>query len=90
MSPGSPGDSGAVFWFGRHELASGRPSARVALFYDVGWAGSHLRPIGGRHALLRGGGIGATLLDGLIRMDWARGLAPVERTRIDLSMDVRC
>jgi hypothetical protein len=89
VSPGSLGFSGAVFWFGRHELAYGRPSARVALFYDVGWAGSQLRPIGGRHALLRGGGIGATLLDGLIRMDWARGLAPVERTRIDVSMDVR-
>lgn len=89
VSPGSPGYSGAAFWFGRHELAYGRPSARVTLFYDVGWAGVQLRPIGGRNALLRGGGVGMTLLDGLIRVDWARGLAPVERTRIDVSMDVR-
>jgi hypothetical protein len=48
-----------------------------------------LRPIGGRDVLLRGGGVGMTLLDGLIRVDWARGLAPVQRTRVDVSMDVR-
>jgi hypothetical protein len=89
VSPGSPGFSGAAFWFGRHELAYGRTSARVTLFYDIGWAGAQLRPIGGRDVLLRGGGVGMTLLDGLIRVDWARGLAPVQRTRVDVSMDVR-
>jgi hypothetical protein len=89
VSPGAAGYSGAAFWFGRHELTYGRPAGRLALFYDVGWAGSGLRPVGGREALLRGGGVGLTLLDGLIRVDWARGLAPNRRTRADLSMDVR-
>jgi len=89
VSPGSAGFSGTAFWFGRQELAYGRPSGRIALFYDVGWAGSRLRPTGGREALLRGGGIGVSLLDGLIRVDWARGQAPIERTRIDIGMDVR-
>jgi hypothetical protein len=89
VSPGTAGYSGAAFWFGRHELTYGRPAGRVALFYDVGWAGSGLRPVGGREALLRGGGVGLTVLDGLIRVDWARGLAPTRQTRIDVSMDVR-
>ena len=89
VSPGSAGYSGAAFWFGRHELTYGRPAGRFALFYDVGWAGSGLRPVGGREALLRGTGVGLTLLDGLIRVDWARGVAPRRQTRIDVSMDVR-
>lgn len=89
VSPGVAGYSGAAFWFGRHELTYGRPAGRVALFYDVGWAGSGLTPVGGREALLRGGGVGLTLLDGLIRVDWARGEAPRQQTRLDVTMDVR-
>lgn len=65
--------------FGFRTTGRERLFGRVDHAYRVMW----------RQALLRGGGVGATLLDGLIRLDWARGLAPVERTRIDVSMDVR-
>jgi hypothetical protein len=61
----------------------------VTLFHDVGWAGASLRPVGGRDALLQGGGVGVTLIDGLLRLDWARGIAPALQTRVDLSFDVR-
>jgi hypothetical protein len=89
VAPGAVGFSGATMWFGRQEVAYGRPSARVTLFHDVGWAGTSLRPVGGRDALLQGGGVGVTLIDGLLRLDWARGITPTQQTRVDLSFDVR-
>ncbi len=30
-----------------------------------------------------------TLIDALLRLDWARGIAPSQQTRVDLSFDVR-
>jgi hypothetical protein len=48
----------------------------------VGWAGS--RRALGRVQPLRGTGVGVGVLDGLLRMDVARGLYPLKGWRTDL------
>lgn len=89
VSPVTPGFAGTAFWFARHELAWGRTAGRASVFYDVGWAGD--RAAFGARATrpMQGAGVGFSALDGLIRLDVARGLAPVRRTRVDVSIDVR-
>ncbi len=64
--------SGRTFWRVRGELGSDFPGARLTLFSDAGWAG--------RRADLRldrsfvSVGIGASFLDGLLRVDLARAV----------------
>lgn len=89
VSPTAPGFAGTAFWFARNELAWGRSAARLSAFYDVGWAGDRVaigvpgaRPV-------RGAGLGVTFLDGLMRVDVVRGLAPTRQTRVVASVDVR-
>jgi hypothetical protein len=64
--------TGESFWRGRLELATSFPGARVALFSDAGWAGDRDSFLGGRPLL--SAGIGASLLDGVIRLDLARAV----------------
>ena len=80
--------SGDAFWFGRGEVALGSRLARPVVFADVGWAGSRdewSRP--GR--ALSGAGAGLSMLDGLVRLDVARGLERGGRWRAELYLDVR-
>ena len=82
------GRVGDAFWLTRGEIGFGVPVARPSLFYDVGWAGSRSalsRP--GRP--LSGAGAGLSLLDGLLRLDVARGIWPERRWRTDLSIGAR-
>ena len=77
--------SGDAFWRARVEVANNLPAARVALFCDVGRAG-------GREQLslarpLIGAGIGASFLDGLMRIDLARALRAPKGWRLDFYMD---
>ena len=77
--------SGDAYWRARVELASRLPAARVALFCDVGRAAprdqlSLARP-------LVGAGIGASFVDGLLRIDLARALRPPKGWRLDLYVD---
>ena len=79
--------AGEAFWRGRLELGNSFPAARITLFTDVGWAGprdgfSHGKP-------LVGGGVGASLLDGLIRFDLSRGMRAPKGWRFDLYFDGR-
>jgi hypothetical protein len=70
--------AGDAYWLGRLELGGSVVGARPVLFYDAGWAGSRRdwsRP--GRP--LSGAGAGVSFLDGLIRLDVARGIAPERR-----------
>jgi hypothetical protein len=82
------GRVGDAFWLARGEIGLAMPVARPALFYDVGWAGP-------RNALshpgrpLSGAGVGLSLLDGLVRLDVARGIRPERRWRTDLSIGAR-
>ena len=69
---------GDTYWMGRAELGTTRVAARSIVFFDLGWAGDAAdwqHP--GR--LMSGAGIGSSFLDGLVRIDLARGIWPRER-----------
>lgn len=70
---------------GRVEVTSRFPGARVIVFGDGGWAG---RFDGwSSQDLALSAGVGGSLLDGLLRLDLARTIQPVERWRLDLYLD---
>jgi len=79
---------GDTYWLSRSELGFGNAGAKRTLFLDLGWAGDRAdftkpgRPISGF-------GAGFSLVDGLIRMDVARGIYPRKGTRVDLSLGAR-
>jgi hypothetical protein len=80
--------SGNAFWMGRGELGYSLIAVRPSLFYDLGWAGDRGdwrapgRP-------LSGAGIGLSVLDGLLRIDVAKGVRPNRGIRVDLTMEAR-
>ncbi|MBI2797382.1 MAG: BamA/TamA family outer membrane protein [Gemmatimonadetes bacterium] len=96
QSPGTPPDRGGIagsaggsaYWLTRSELAYGAPAFRVAAFYDAGWTGRKRdwqqpgRP-------LSGAGVGFSMLDGLMRLDIARGIFPTVQWRTDFSVEAR-
>jgi len=87
-SVGDAGRVGDAFWLGRAELGLGRMlAARPSLFSDVGWAGA--RTEWGRGTPLSGAGLGLSLLDGIVRLDLARGIRPEKRWRFDVYVDAR-
>jgi hemolysin activation/secretion protein len=76
---------GTAFWRGRGEVGRGSGAVRLALFSDLGWAGSRedftfQRP-------LWSVGAGASVLDGLVRMDLARALRAPTGWRLELYLD---
>ncbi len=79
---------GEAFWLGRFELGTAFAAARPVIFGDFGWAG----PRDGWHTIVRpmsGAGIGASFLDGMIRLDLSRGISPRWQTRLDLYLEAR-
>jgi outer membrane protein assembly factor BamA len=70
---------------GRLELARTVSFGGVALFSDWGWAGDRedIRSEDQRWAV----GVGASLLDGLVRIDLAHGLRSPRGWRLDLHLD---
>jgi hypothetical protein len=84
MGEGRIGDS---FWLGRAEIGSSFRAARPALFYDLGWAGP--RGDFGTGRPLSGAGAGLSFLDGLFRLDVARGIYPEKGWRTDLHIGAR-
>ena len=79
---------GEAFWMGRLELGANRTGVRPVVFGDLGWAGprdgwrSPGRPMSGV-------GVGASFLDGMIRVDLSRGIHPRVQTRFDLYLEAR-
>jgi hypothetical protein len=69
----------------RAEMASEFPAARLALFGDVGWAGDFESYDASQVAF--SAGIGASFLDGLVRLDLARAIQPEEQWRLELYLD---
>ena len=73
---------------GRLELGANRTGVRPVVFGDLGWAGprdgwrSPGRPMSGV-------GVGASFLDGMIRVDLSRGIHPRVQTRFDLYLEAR-
>ena len=75
---GRVGDS---FWLGRLETGPHVPAFRPVAFYDIGWAGgrsdfTHESPP------LQSVGVGLSMLDGVLRVDAARGLWPERHWRL--------
>ena len=82
---GGNASRGDAFWRARLELANRWPAARVVLFADVGRAGprenlSIARP-------LAGVGVGASFVDGLIRLDLTRAVRTPTGWRLDFYTD---
>ena len=77
--------SGDAFWRARVEVANRIPAARLALFCDVGRAGPRDRLSLAKP--LVGAGIGASFLDGLVRIDLGRALRAPTGWRLDFYMD---
>jgi hypothetical protein len=76
---------GDAFWFSRAEVGTGGGAVRPVAFFDVGWAGS--RKTFGQIQPQRGAGVGLGFLDGLFRLDLARGLYPYKGWRFDLYLE---
>ncbi len=64
--------TGESFWRGRAEIGYGLPAVRLVGFSDVGWAGPRDSFSKGKPLLSVGAGI--SVLDGILRLDVARGL----------------
>ncbi len=77
--------SGDAFWRGRLEVGNAFPAARLIGFVDAGWAGDRQRF--GEGTTLLGAGVGASFLDGLIRVDLARALRGPTGTRLEVYVD---
>lgn len=72
---------GDAFWLARGEVGTKQGVFRPVGFFDVGWAGS--RNAFGKVQPQRGAGVGFGVLDGLIRVDFSRGLYPLKQWRTD-------
>jgi hypothetical protein len=80
--------SGDAFWMARVEVGDGSVAARRVFFADFGWAGSRLD--WGRQARAQSGvGTGWSFMDGLIRMDVARGIYPGKVWRFASYLEAR-
>ena len=77
--------SGDAFWLARAELGTRGGIIRPVGFFDIGWAGG--RKTFGQMQPQRGAGIGFGALDGLLRVDFSRGLYPSKRWRTDFYLE---
>jgi hypothetical protein len=79
---------GDSFWMTSAEIGSRSTGFRKIVFGDLGWAGSRTnfshpgRP-------LSGAGVGASFMDGLIRIDLAKGIYPEKSVRANLYVEAR-
>src|SRR3954468_7931023 len=79
---------GDSFWMSSLEIGSRSVGFRKIVFADLGWAGSRTnfshpgRP-------LSGAGVGASFMDGLIRLDLAKGIFPEKSVRANLYVEAR-
>lgn len=76
---------GDAYWLARFEVGTTTPSARLIGFTDLGWAGD--RGEWNTDRMLVGAGIGASFLDGLVRVDLARGLRAPKGWRFEVYLD---
>jgi hypothetical protein len=79
---------GDSFWMSSLEIGTRSVGFRKIVFGDLGWAGSRddfSHP--GRP--LSGAGVGASFMDGLIRLDLAKGIYPEKSFRANLYVEAR-
>lgn len=79
--------TGESFWRARGEIGTQFPAARIVLFSDLARAGITEDLFDARPFL--SAGAGASLLDGVIRLDLARALRPPTGWRLHLYVDGR-
>ncbi|HEY5085782.1 MAG TPA: ShlB/FhaC/HecB family hemolysin secretion/activation protein [Gemmatimonadaceae bacterium] len=79
---------GDAYWLTRLELGMGGAFARPVIFGDLGWAGDR-HDWNQRVVPVSGAGVGASFMDGLIRMDLAKGIRPLGGVRASLYLDAR-
>ena len=77
--------AGEAFWNARVELGNSFPAVRLIGFADAGWAGDRSQFANGRPLI--GAGVGASFLDGLLRIDVARALRGHRDWRLHMSVD---
>jgi hypothetical protein len=77
--------AGSAFWTARAEVGNSFPAARITGFADAGWAGNRESFRQGKPLL--SAGIGASFLDGLVRIDLARALRAPTGWRLDFYFD---
>lgn len=75
---------GDTYWRSRVEVGTALPAARLVAFSDAGWAGE--RSEFSADPPLLSAGVGASFLDGLVRLDLARALRG-GGWRLDLHLD---
>src|SRR5581483_9093053 len=80
--------TGDAFWMARAEIGTRNQGFRTIAFTDIGWAGPRAN-FGKPGRPLSGAGVGWSVLDGLIRLDLARGIWPAQQWRLDLRLDAR-
>ncbi|MEP7000568.1 MAG: hypothetical protein ABI969_08805 [bacterium] len=80
--------SGNAFWLTRAEVGREFRTYRATVFGDLGWVGDRTK-ISEVGRPLSGVGVGMSLLDGMARVDFARGLYPKKEFRVDLSLGAR-
>jgi len=79
---------GNAFWLARAEVAPTDGAVRPTVFADFGWAGdrTRFRDVG---RPMSGVGVGASILDGLLRLDVARGIYPRAGFRVESYVEAR-
>lgn len=79
---------GNAYWLTRAELGIGSTVAKPVIFGDLGWAGDRRRLNTGVIPV-SGAGVGASFLDGLLRVDVAKGIRPSGGVRAAMYVDAR-
>lgn len=80
--------AGDAYWMGRAEVGATRTGIRPSLFYDVGWAGAR-GAFSAPGTPMQGAGLGLSFLDGLLRLDVAKGIRPVNGWRGEFYVEAR-
>jgi len=79
---------GNAYWMTRAELGLGSVIARPVIFGDLGWAGDR-RNWNQGVVPVSGAGVGTSFMDGLIRLDLAKGIRPRGGVQASLYLDAR-
>jgi hypothetical protein len=80
LAPGT--ESGDAYWMTHLEVTTRSMFVRPILFYDLGWAGDR-NDWTHEGRLLNGAGIGASMMDGLFRIDVGKGIWPTHSVRVN-------
>src|SRR3954463_2575927 len=79
---------GDAFWMTSAEFGTRSTGFRKIVFADMGWAGSRTN-FSHPGQPLSGAGVGASFMDGLIRLDVAKGIHPEKAWRTNLYVEAR-